>query len=1506
MDTSELDVEKIHQKIEKIKKNRKKKQQPLLYNYKNIDIIPTIYDVVSYEKVVDISNTTNTPIPYPPDLQQLSKPETNYIPFNNTNFINSANSSANPSANLNENPSANPSANLNENPSANLNENLSANSSANSSANLNENPSANSSANIFSSMYHYWLPIKEGATSNTNPSSDFDITKLNFWNLGCNNLFSMDTYTNVFSVFVGNYGTYTNTDIDQKNRKKDAALIKSFFDQMLMIILAYVMTINIYYFTFMYKWDCRHWAYVPKHGVYFGKSLNEILDFFLKDTRVPVFFCQYIYTYIYPTIFEILQVKRYKRICFLFTFIFMLCFVFITGKQIGLSVSSFVMNGKINPMVIMIVLMSVFYGVFFADENEIDKNLEDGLTNVCTDNKAISTKLIHFCNEENLEKVNGRPYYYSLKEKYDDFNKIIDNYNKKTDNPPTEPNYISLLRAFVNKYTQSNTTTLVEASVNEKQPSAPASSATSASSASSATLPSATLPSATSATLPSATSVSSGIPSSPLETEALKFIQNVHLPIPPKKIKLLAILSVAKGYTIMMAIIRLIIAMMSLPVAQIFVSWFFLYTTTGIGLLFEEGISNIYQTILCIKGHMNDNDGEDAREKNENEFYKSVNNSPFFKFWINELLLTTIYSIYCIVKFVTVPTQITNSQINVKIIMAIVISIISIIIIARGYLLHRRHCNMNREMCTFKDLKTIEKKEMSENGEEKRYEKLGVRSYENSNYFENRIKEVFEMNELKYFISNNAFFNKSAIIITDETNKFVKLIIDLNNIYDNTKPINPPTAIATLVKEVSVPEEPMKQQYGGNNTIDSQIQINNFKKLFLDNMDFELLENDNIYTFIKDENENENMIYVGKIKKQKIELDTQSGLDDKYINTLTKLLEFYLYYIKPILSEYKNKNKNKKVGFFKNRTTPFNNLFRQGKNLIKDIKYKLYENKEINTDNNPPIVTQSISNINDLKTYQKGGYYYFDKGLYNAIKENNDNDFNKIRDTIKKYINKPNANANETFISIIMRNIQKININIREIEDEINNSDLVKNIQYAVHLKNRPIVFEGIICLRVIDIIKRYNVVVVQFLDDAVKYNKYYLIPYSSKIFYFIPREIQNSIIFLDNKNKFDISDIMRDELLKNEDNIYSLLNDKENDIVNFGFKFQYKQFYYSKLQNILLQFLFKDKQELVFVSTHNKIVHIDKNDLIKYNLIEIKDKCPKIVSTKKIEGKLVVDTCQEKKHDEIMVKFNEFKKNNKEKGIDKNFKIKIKGIIKELIEYPEQIDSNNYEKLKRSFIQRNTYFFRRQKDNEWVQGSPIWFDYTGRISDKSSHNNPNKKSILINNFYYSHNNLFKPEMDGEVIAVYKVITPLKIIHFPFTTNFNSPDLNITAAHASLLPGIIEHDKDVLGENMGYTADFLTFKNYNSLPDYGTFYPGYRQLFIPAQYNNAAYLEKIEDMTEIKQIYRKNNINYNANANDNANDNANNTNDNANTNNASTNAQNTGVSTEHTMHTSTN
>ena len=875
---TELEVEKIRQKIDKIKRNRKKKQiQPSqVYNYKNIEIIPTIYDVVSSEKLLDTSSSIS--IPQAPDLKTLASP--NYIPFN---FVEEKEEEKIIDKKEKEREKEN---------------------------------KEKEKENVFISMYHYLFPVQEGAQNKTpDPSGDFDINKVQFWNLSCNFL-SMDFYTNIFSNLIEKTEVYKDTE--QNNKKKDTAIIKSFFDQFLMIILAYIMTINVYYFTFMYKWDCRHWSYVPTYGVYFGETMNEILDFFLKDTRVPVYYCQYIYTYIYPSIFFLLEVRRYKRVCFIFIFIFMLCFVFITGKQIGLTAKSFVTNGKINPMVILLVLASVFYGVFF-EEKSSEELIEGALQNVCTDNKAISTELIHFCNNENIEKVNGRPYYYSLKEKYDDFQKEIEKYNLKnnsTKNPP--PNYITLLKAFVDKYK----TTFADTT------STPAPTPTPA-----AAQPAVPVPG----------------PTNPLEKQALKLMKTVDqikLPIPPKKLKLLAVLSVAKGYTIISAIIRLIIAMITLPIAQIFVSWFFLYTTSGIGLLFEEGISNLSQTILCIKGHMNDNDGEDDTMGKESTFYKSVNDSPFFKFWINELLLTTMYSIYCFVKFLTVPTQISSNKINIKIIMAITISSICGLILSRGYLLHRRHCNMNREMCTFKGIKTVEKGEMSENGEETRYEKLGVRSNDDNADFEKRIKDVFSGNEISLttFFNNNTFFENNAIIITNKDNQYIKLIIDLNNIYNTQNEMKYIQKMPTAVAEVVV------TRGGGENKIDI------LQKLFLDNMDFELLVKDNIYII----NKNNNRQYIGKIVENDTNLDIlineNEGIEVGIIKNIKDLLQFYLTNIKPILSEYKIKNKNHKTGFFKNRTIPFNNVLKQGYNyLTKKLSENTTKKNDIinnNTNNN--------------------------------------------------------------------------------------------------------------------------------------------------------------------------------------------------------------------------------------------------------------------------------------------------------------------------------------------------------------------------------------------------------------------------------------------------------------------------------------------------------------------------------------------------------------------------
>ena len=847
MDNTELEVEKIRQKINKIKKNRKKKQnQALVYNYQNIAVIPTIYDIISSEKISDISNTIVTPLP-PPKLQNLSY---DYVPFNSV-----------------------------------VNETI-----IEEDGEQEDKKKKEEEENWIIKTYQYWFPKQEGLSSkpnsNTPPSNDIDLMNLKFWSLPCNFL-SSKFYTNIFAVLIEKTGKYEDTTIDQKNKTNDISLMQSFFDQMILIIIAYIMTINIYYFIFMYKWDCRHTAYVPKYGVYFGEYLNEFLDFFLKDTRGPVFYCQYIYTSLYPMIFNLLEVRKYKRLCFVFIFLFMLCFVFITGAQIGLSAHSFIVDGKINPLVTLIVLMSVFYGIFFADETKTDADLRAGLKSSCSDSKAISTTLREFCNTENIEKVSGRPYYYSLREKIEDFKNQINKLNKDNANPA--PAYKNKLEDFVKKYNSQSYSLSI-------------------------------------------TNTTSPIPSPSPEKSLIPELPQVP-GLDPKQIKFLATVAVAKGYTIIRAIIRLIIAMVCLPVAQIFVSWFFLYTTSGIGLLFEEGFG-IFQTILCIKGHMNDNNGEDPDpDIGTNQFYKSVNENSFFKFWVNELLLTTMYSIYCSVKFLTVPTQIT--KVNAQVIMAIIIAIICGIIIGRGYLLHRRYCNMNREACLLRDYKITKNKKGEELGdtflnklsknsvdrEEKRYSNLANRTEKEESKVDAEFKDLYE----KYANSNidlNKLLNYVIVVLDKNNNR--KLLFDLNNKYSEfTKPI----IVGGSIMPVAIPVVEAEVMH-----VEVEATQTKVKNFIFDNLEFELVSGDTIYIYT--EAGKPGRIGTIKIDITKIDFTNKSVIefDKDFVedgmitkDNINALLFIYYTEFKPIITNLRRKhNVQNSIGKTLNKFNPLN------------------------------------------------------------------------------------------------------------------------------------------------------------------------------------------------------------------------------------------------------------------------------------------------------------------------------------------------------------------------------------------------------------------------------------------------------------------------------------------------------------------------------------------------------------------------------------------------------
>ena len=603
------DIEKVKQKIIKIRNRKRQKQN---YNYKNVPVLPTIYESELDSKL---------DIPPPPELSMLYNPYNNGI-FDNGIFDNGLLSEKKEKIGEKAEPGEREKAGEKEK----------------------EKPIQNKIQNVFLSIYRYFIPVKEGATDSSPPP--LDLTNLSFWQIPCDFL-NTKFYDNLIDKILKSCADYS-VDSDESKLKSDREIIQTAFNQMLMIGLAYIMTINVYYFVFMYKWECARPGYLPGHGMYFGigkkeKDMNSMIDFFLRDVRKPVFYCSSIYTFLYPSLFGLLGVSRYRRLSFVFIFVFMLCFVFITMKNIGLSAFSFVSSGKINPLVVLVVLCSVFTGIFFTSQANEDAILEEALKkrddkeNPC-DLKTVTDDVIIFASEQAGLKVEGKPYYYSILEKYNDLIKthshqnIIDKFK--------EDYYLEALKR--------------------------------------------SSPVVTPAPAPS----TSLIPELPLGN------------IDPKIFRL-GQFGFAKGAVTINAIIRVIISLALLPIAQIFVSFFFLYTTSGLGLILNEGFSPFFN----VMAHMNDNDGEDVKKGDAVPFYDSINKTDFFRIWVNELFISSILSIFWIVKTITVPLLV--SKLNVKIFASIILGILSIrSILLCGIVYRRRMCTIGEGICTDPDPET--------------------------------------------------------------------------------------------------------------------------------------------------------------------------------------------------------------------------------------------------------------------------------------------------------------------------------------------------------------------------------------------------------------------------------------------------------------------------------------------------------------------------------------------------------------------------------------------------------------------------------------------------------------------------------------------------------------------------------------------------------------------------------------------------------------------------------
>lgn len=937
------DLENIQQKILKIRNRNKQKN-----NYTNIKLLPTIYDEDNNNNNIDCSGSSILPLQVnpipPPDLITLYNNGEDKIKKNKE---------------------------IKE-----IKETV-----------------KNTTTDYLLSTYHYFFPVKEGATGSDPAPAPFDPMNMSFWNLPCDFL-NMDFYTNLISTLLEKQADYSKDPTDF-NKKNDRAIIKTLFDQMIMILVAFVMTYNIYYFCFMYKWDCRHWGFVPGHGMYFGKKANDMVDFFLRDSRKPVFYCRLIYTTCYPMIFELLEVRKYKRLSFLFIFLFMLCFVFITSKHIGLSAHSFIVSGKINPLVVAIVMFSAFTGIFFTSKSDELDALTAGLKpKEGCDGKTISDELDNFGFSQNAEKKKGRPYYYSIKEKYMDFKEEVKKYTGND-----KPTYINDMQLFIDEYKSR-----FEPNQNSKAGIGPTTDV-----------------------------FGTAAPASALPGGLDK-----------KQINEYALLAFGKFKTVIMAIIRFIIAMAFLPIAQIFVSCFFLYTTSGIGLLIEEG--GLFTAIRRIKYHMNDNDGEDEHAGEINHFYAEINNTNFFKFWINELFLTTIYTIFVIVKFATVPTQL--SKIEVKISTAIIIGAIAAGLVIRSYILHNRHCNMNVKNCFFKQLP---------------YDKIrGTASNINpeNEQRENRFTKMKQQNKIFNYVASN------DDEINIEINKLKELLPILQNnqheIYQNIIKNNPNGFISTNSGDIGKFGEKIKQnrdfvkpiielikQYQsffnkGDNTIDEYIEdINAIKKYLneyksksenkddneLKDIEIRIRDKENKLNLpegtnlllkegdiIRISNEEHNEILLGTIENHKFVLNKDLNIREikikNIINNINEIPSTQIPVVPTIntdvIEENVTKLKTKYLPFFQNNQYEiYKNIGINDKNVDNIIeKIKQYQSY-FNTDN-PTDIETKIDELNLKESKGRGIGKYLTYYESEKKEKENKNELDDILDSSKLIITDKN------------------------------------------------------------------------------------------------------------------------------------------------------------------------------------------------------------------------------------------------------------------------------------------------------------------------------------------------------------------------------------------------------------------------------------------------------------------------------------------------------------------
>jgi hypothetical protein len=134
--------------------------------------------------------------------------------------------------------------------------------------------------------------------------------------------------------------------------------------EFILVFISYIITYNIYYFSFIYHWEVSTAHFDPKQGFLFGGVLKSFMDdWLMRDIRYPMLFMGYLYSWLIPAFFNFIGVIHYPKLCFLIILLHTMIITFTQGPNAAMSLDS-LLSGSPSVLILLLNIASCF-GAFF-------------------------------------------------------------------------------------------------------------------------------------------------------------------------------------------------------------------------------------------------------------------------------------------------------------------------------------------------------------------------------------------------------------------------------------------------------------------------------------------------------------------------------------------------------------------------------------------------------------------------------------------------------------------------------------------------------------------------------------------------------------------------------------------------------------------------------------------------------------------------------------------------------------------------------------------------------------------------------------------------------------------------------------------------------------------------------------------------------------------------------------------------------------------------------------